>query len=342
MQSYSLSLRLLFVSVLLPAIIVSADSAMLSAAGSSAWSAQSTLTAFALFLAQASAMSCAAGRWLTDWRWRLLVLGWLTILVDLLLYSVSVVSKDSFYYGNPGELLVYGFYGSQVSLGLVWGMLGSVEWRRRLVAAALAAAPATYFLLRITTEQTWEVDSWLAVAFVQALGVLGICGLLRAFGYRIEIYKQAAGSTEGNPLQFSIGHMLIWTVTAALIVSVAKQVVIYSPGGRDWREWLQLAIDGMVLAVVALAAMWMVLGAGRVWLKVLIGLCLAASAGALLWYVEQQFVNLSTAKMTYFRLPRVGPWWIAWSVLAEPFLAGLLLIFQTTGYGLVRRRRSSS
>jgi hypothetical protein len=328
-------LRLLLICGLLPTVIVVADSAVLAAAGSANWTRASAFSVFALFLAQGSAVSYAAGRWLPGWSWRLLLLGWLTILVDLLLYTVAVVSGGV--YDNHPDLLVYGFYGSQVSLGLIWGILGSPEWRRRLAGAALAAAPATFFLLRITKEQGYDNASWLAVAFVQALGVVGMCGLLRALGYRIDPRDNDAACLEGSALQFSIGHMLIWTVSAALIVSIAKQVVIYF-GGGGWREWSQLVIDGTVQAIVGLAAMWMVLGAGRGWVKILIGLSIAASAGAFLWYLDWQFMSPGIV----FWLPRGGPWWIGWSLLAEPFLAGLLLVFYTTDYRLVRHHRFSA
>ena len=337
MLSRSTRLRLVLVSVLLPSVIVVADSAVLSMAGASHWSSASAFAAFALFLAQGSAVGYAAGRWLPGWSWRLLLLGWLTILVDLLLYTASVVSGGGGDYDARADLLVFGFFGSQLSAGLIWGILGSLAWRCRLSGAALAAAPATYFLLRITAEQGYHTASWLAVVLVQAIGVAGVCGLLRAVGYRIEYYGNTT-SAHGSGLQFTIGHMLIWTLAASLIVSVFKQVAIHSSGEHGLREWLQLAIAGTMLAIVALAAMWMVLGAGRGMSKVVIALSIAASAGAFLWYVDWQFKS----RTTVFGLPYAGPWWIGWSLLAEPFLAGLLLVFSTTGYSLVWHRRISS
>jgi hypothetical protein len=329
--------RLLLVSVLLPSVIVAADSAVLSVAGSANWSSATALGTFALFLAQGSAVSYAAGRWLPDWRWRFVLLGWLAILVDLLLYTASVVSGGGGY-SYWSELLIYGFYGSQLSSGLIWGILGSLAWRRRLCGAAFVAAPATYFLLRITAEQSYVVAQWLAITLVQAVGVAGMCGLLRAIGYRMDHVDNNAAYPHGSALQFSIGHMLVWTLAAALIVSVAKQVAIYSSGGYGLREWLLLAIAGTTLAIVALAAMWMVLGAGRGVLKLVIALSIATSAGAFLWYADRHFVS----RAGVFWLPEVGPWWLGWSLLAEPFLAGLLLVFYTTGYRLVWHRRMSS
>jgi hypothetical protein len=255
----------------------------------------------------------------------------------LLLYTSSVVSGGGGY-SYWSELLVYGFYGSQLSSELIWGILGSLTWRRRLSGAAFAAAPATYFLLRITAEQTYIVASWLAVAFVQAVGVAGICGLLRAFGYRVDHVDNNAKSPHGSALQFSIGHMLAWTLAAALIVSVAKQVAIYSSGGYGLQEWLSLVIAGTTLAIVALAAMWMVLGSGQGMLKAVIALSIATSAGGFLWYADSHFVSRAGG----FWLQYVGRWWMGWSLLAEPFLAGLLLVFYTTGYRLVWQRRISS
>jgi hypothetical protein len=321
----------------LPTVIVAADSAILKVAGSSHWSTASACGAFALFLAQGSAASYAAGRWLPGWPWRLLLLGWLAVLVDLLLYTVSVVSRAPYDEGRSA-LLVYGFYASQVSLGLIWGILGSPTWRRRWAGAALAAAPASYFLLRITAEQSYDVATWLAVAFVQTLGVAGICGMLRARGYRVDRFENNAELAQGRALQFSIRHMLIWTVAAAVIVSVVKQILIYTPGLRGVRDWSQVAIAGTILAIVTLAAMWMVLGSGRVVPKMVVALLIAASAGACLWFIDRQFKNFVNPAVV-FCLPQVGPWWIGWTLLAEPFLAGLLLVFQTTDYRLVRHCR---
>jgi len=40
-------------------------------------------------------------------------------------------------------------------------------------------------------------------------------------------------------------------------------------------------------------------------------------------------------------LTGIGAGWIAWTLLSASFLAGLLLLFRTAGYRLVRRRRGS-
>jgi hypothetical protein len=132
--------------------------------------------------------------------------------------------------------------------------------------------------------------------------------------------------------------MLIWTVAAAVIVSVVKQILIYTPGLRGVREWSQVAMEGTILAIVTLAAMWMVLGSGRVVPKTVVALLIAASAGGCLWFIDRQFKNFVNPAIVFW-LPQVGPWWIGWTLLAEPFLAGLLLVFQTTEYRLVRHRR---
>ncbi len=325
--------RLLLVSVLLPATVVAADSLALSHAQSQSWSTEATLVVFGLFLAQVALLAHLAGRCLPNWPWRLLVLGWSAVVVDLLLYSVSS-------YAQPhGLLLVCGFYASQIALSVSWAVLGSATWRWRLPLAALLLAAATYLIFRVPTQQS---EGWLSVVFVQTLGTLGLCSLLRAFGYRIEPVAATTATAAGGPLQFSIGHMLIWTTAAAMIVMAAKQVVLSSAVGHDWEGWLQIAIEGVILAVVALAAMWLALGGGRVWLTALVALVLAGAAGTALWHLEARYFASRMKGVIWYEwkwIPYAGWWWVAWTLLAGSFLAGMLLAFRATGHRLVRRLR---
>jgi hypothetical protein len=328
-------LRLLLISVVVPAGVVAADSIALPAANSQFWSTQATLVVFALFLVQVSVLSYLAGHYLPNWPWRLLVLGWSAAVIDLLLYTVSVVAP--YRWSNAGaSLLVFAFFGSQICLGLIWAILGAAVWRWRLPASALALAPAVYFVFRVSSEQ-YSANMWLGVVFVQTLGVLGLAGLLRAFGYRIAPFADVAPSAGGGPLQFSIKHMLIWTTVSAVIVMVTKQIALSSPH----LDWLQTFIDGVVLALVALSAMWLALGSGRAWLTALVALSLAGAAGIALWYVGEQFIALRNSARRFYWMPHAGWWWMGWTLLANPFLAGLLLVFRTTGHRLVRRRRTS-
>ncbi len=324
--------RLLLVCVVVPAAIVAADSLALSAAQSRFWSTQVTLVVFALFLIQVSLMSYLAGRYLPNWLWRLLVLGWSAAVIDLLLYTVSVAGSQQWNVG--ASLLVFAFFGSQLCLGVIWAILGTANWRWRLPASTLALGPATYFIFRVSSEQ-YSGHVWLSVVFVQTLGVLGLAGLLRAFGYRIEPVADAVPSVVVGPLQFSIMHMLIWTTVAAVIVMVTKQIAMSSPN----LDWLQTFIDGVVLALVALAAIWLALGSGRAWLTALVAFSLAAAAGATLWYVGEQFLALRVSARRFYWMPQAGWWWMGWTLLAEPFLAGLLLMFRATGHRLARQRR---
>ena len=69
--------------------------------------------------------------------------------------------------------------------------------------------------------------------------------------------------------------------------------------------------------------------------------CSIASArhgsGVALWYLGEQFLALRNAAGRFYWMPQAGWWWIVWTLLAEPFLAGVLLVFRATGYRLGSR-----
>ncbi|HVC97245.1 MAG TPA: hypothetical protein VND64_26430, partial [Pirellulales bacterium] len=145
----------MLVSTVVPAAIVVADSLALADAESRRWSTQATLIVFGLFLVQASLLSYSAGRYLPNWWWRLLVLVWSATVIDLRLYTLSVIVPHGWHgWSIAGALLlVFGFFGSQVSLGIMWAVLGTPSWKWRWPTSALALAPATYFIFRMAFDQ---------------------------------------------------------------------------------------------------------------------------------------------------------------------------------------------
>lgn len=104
--------------------------------------------------------------------------------------------------------------------------------------------------------------------FVQAVGTCALAALLRVIGHRIEPAEYGRAKDGPGPIQFSIRHLLIATTAVAIIMTIVQELLRASQslGGR---QWLHASTDGLVLAVVSLAAMWAALGAGRWWIKAL-------------------------------------------------------------------------
>lgn len=127
MPSRLLSIRVVLASVVLPALVVAADEAMLAFAYQHRWSAPTTLAVLGWFVVQTGMLSYVAGRWLPNWGWRLVVLCWSMLLINLLLAHAASVGR----YIN--ELLALAFpRGRSVRWrsGQSWDLQrGGVGWR---------------------------------------------------------------------------------------------------------------------------------------------------------------------------------------------------------------------
>src|SRR3569623_328100 len=161
MRTSAISVRLLAVSVLLPAVAIALDAFLLDRATQLGWSTSATLAAFVLLWGETALLSWAAGRWLPNWPWRLLVLGWSTVVVNLLLYSVAIVGRSG--WQNMAHLLAISFLASQAGAAIVWAILGSHHWQQRWRLAAIAIAPAGWVAGRLNEAFPWAAVAWMIV-----------------------------------------------------------------------------------------------------------------------------------------------------------------------------------
>jgi hypothetical protein len=329
-------LRLLLAGVLLPAVIVAADSLLLDRAVQLGWPPAATLCVFALFLGQTALLSWTAGRWLPSWPWRLLVLWWSTLVLNLLLYGVAITGDVGAWQHLP-LLLVVAFLASQVGAGTVWAILGGLRWPSRWRLAAIALAPAGWATCALNEA---PANVWLTVALIQTLAIGAVATLLHLRGYHIEVADVEHRESETRAaVQFSVQHMLVWTTCAAVLVTVCQALVQQASQDKGWQEWLQIAIYGIVLAIVELGALWTALGSGRSWLRISLATALAIGAGFLLRYLEAEFQARRMGRgYSHYWLETVGSSWLAWPWLAGALLAGLLLVLRATGYRLVRSK----
>lgn len=350
MQRNPFSWRVLTAAVVLPAVIAGADQLGIEFANSHRWQWQATVLIFGGFMLQTALLAQTIGLWLPNWRWRLGVLGWALVLTNLLLFRAIVEGSNFWFWSNskPVQLLTNAFLAAQMSAVAVCLILVALPLgKKTLIAAACLAPPAMAQAMLLANQiGYYRAEFWAAVMLIQLVATVSLAAGLRALGWQIVRLDATALSSPGAWLQFSIRHILIATTAAALFTAFGKAVVTHSAGGMDWKQWLQGAIDGCVLAVLSLAAVWAALGTGRTEVRLPVLLLIAALLAGLLWWAER---TAATLLLSYSRLPYggnfwfretfAGPWWLAWTLLAGAFLASWLSVLRGTGYRLVRQRK---
>lgn len=337
MRSPTATVRLLLASVILPAVFVSVDEAALRFGAAHRWSPATGVAVGSWFVVQTATLSILAGSRLPHWGWRLLLLGWSLLLVNLLLATSAMVDM----WPHNQRLLSLAFLSAEIGALSAWLILGDTWFGSRLCLVALAGVPVKYLgdVLDFSLTQVHWYDPWNIIVSVQIGGTLALMALLRATGYRIERHDPSGPETVGVPVQFSIRHLLVATTVVAILVPIVKGSLQESSGWMDTREWLHAATDGIVLALVSLAALWAALGSGKWLIKIATFALLAMAAGGGLYWLELTVGYARPYASTLEPLTQAGWRWIAWTLLTGSFLGGMLLVLRPTGYRLARQRR---
>lgn len=352
MQATPFSWRVLIAAVFLPAAIAGADQLGIEFANSQRWQWPATVLIFGGFMLQTALLAQTIGLWLPNWRWRLGVLGWALVLTNLLLFRAIVEGSNFWFWSNskPVQLLTNAFLAAQmVAVAVCFILVALPLGKKTLIAAACLAPPAMAHAMLLANQiGYYRAEFWAAVMLIQLVATVSLAAGLRALGWQIVRLDAIALASPGAWLQFSIRHILIATTAAALITAFGKAVVTHSAAGMDWKQWLQGAIDGCLLAVLSLAAVWAALGTGRTEVRLPVLLLLAVLLAGLLLWAERTTANAFQSKgqgpysySTYFwvRETFAGSWWLAWTLLAGAFLASWLSVLRATGYRLVRQRK---
>ncbi|HVA49474.1 MAG TPA: hypothetical protein VNH11_24115 [Pirellulales bacterium] len=335
MRSPSATVRLLLVSVVLPAVFVALDQAALRFGAAHRWSPATGVAVGSWFVVQTALLSFLAGLKLPHWGWRLLLLGWSLVLVNLLLATGAMDDRWN------QRLLALAFLSAEFGASAAWLILGSASFPSRLCLVALAGVPVMYLtnVLHFDLAHIHWGDAWAIIVAAQIAGASGLVALLRVAGYRIEREIQDPADTSGVPVQFSIRHLLVVTTVVAILVPIVKGSLQSSSRWMDTRQWLHAAADGGVLALISLAALWAALGSGNWLIKIGFFALLAVAAGGGLYWLELTALYRQPYSLAPVPLTHAGWRWIAWTLLTGSFLAGMLLVLRPTGFRLVRRRR---
>jgi len=169
----------------------------------------------------------------------------------------------------------------------------------------------------------------------------GVCFVLRSQQFRLALLPSTipaaiyavdgtGQSSRGKGVQFGIRDVLIWTTSLALILAAARS-----------RDWYMLS-QGLLSAMVIVAALWAALGEGPAWLRWPLLVVFTFSAGLAQSVVDWSYLRMWPAKPGFWSLEHwdylwLNQWWLLVAAcFAGSLLAAALLIYRVLGYRLCR------
>lgn len=340
MDAKQAALRLLLPAMVLPAVIVLSDEWALRLASAKGWSAAATFGVLVWFVVQTALLSYVAGWRLPNWPWRLVLLGWALLLVNLLLPASTSYAAGIWRVEVYQRMLGRAFAAGEISSLAIWLILGASSPIRRLGLVTAASLPVFYLFsaLRFPAESPrWAGnDAWIVIILVQTAGIGAMAMLLRLQGFRIGSLSFDPRSPSRGPVQFSVRHLFVATTIVAILVFAAQWAMIASSHTLVSGQWVQASVYGALLALVSLAAVWMALGAGRWPLRLFVFAVMAACAGACLTWLETH-IRYGERWGQLVPLTDMQGRWPSWTLLAGSFLASMLLVLRGTGCRLAKR-----
>ncbi len=329
-------LRLFLIATLLPAAIVVVDESALRFGMRQHWTLSAAAVVYALFVGQVALLGVVIARHVRYWFLRWTILGWVLALIDLRLFALMVTGAM----GNYSlSCMTYALWSGQLGLLAFCAALGPAPWPWRLPAVAVGALFVAY---GVVSFSVWD-DVWVLILLIQTLVLVGLCVVLRLWGFRMELAaREAHPHGESQPakvFQFSIQHMLFWAAALVPLLVLAPKMDLWILGLADLSIWVRLLYVGVCLSIVPVLVIWAVLGRGRpvACIPLLAGMPLATGSLLAVTVTEESWMVRTWGLSWWLSdLVEIRWWWIAWSVLAACFLAGLLLVFRAGGYRLVR------
>ncbi len=322
--------RLFLVAVGLPAAVLAADEWVLRSIAQQDRSAPAIGMIYGLFVAQIGLLGFVMGRLVDRWLLRWVVLVWGLVLVDTMLFRL-VLEKPG--WGGWHYYLPYALLSGQLGLVAIWGTFGPVRWPWRLPGFFVAALLMISFGFALRGRN----HEWVLLAIIQGVATLGLCVLLWFLGFRLRLPEgpgAPGGGQAGNQVfQFSIGHMLLWMAALVPVLLLAQGLDLWFLRHVFLRDWLGIVWIALGLGVVSLIALWAALGGRPAAIRIGTLALVPALVGAFLKLTILPLPSRGTPFKA--QLVEIGWGWVAWTLLAAWFLAGLLLMFRAAGYRFV-------
>ncbi len=253
-----------------------------------------------------------------------------SVLVDCAVVTVAARESESLF----GPMLAWALQRSQVSMAAIWLALGKTWGSLRLTGVVVVVA---FWSCAMTVLAFGvQLEEWMMVLVAQTFAVSLPLLVARCLGAKLEAtpptLKSDKPATGPRTWQFSIAYLLTWMTALAFALGTMQYIAPY----RGVQFGLLLLPLGFLLqwrvgvlvlgsAVVALSALWRVLGSGEPAVRTTV-LCVVAAMVILAAFFLGPF-------------PRTeGP--LVLVLLEVLLLLGSLAVFRVAGYRLrVGRRR---
>jgi hypothetical protein len=284
-------------------------------------------------------LSWCTGRYLkSEWiSW--IVFAWSLALLNLVTIAVCLSGPidDSFSY-----LMVT----SQMSLIVLWAILGAAKWQWR-VPVVLVATPVVMMFADVFMRSSygrWGAPHWVILMLIATVVVALLCGTLRATGFALRLPKhEPNNSRDGEServFQFGVRHMLVWSAALVPLLLVSRGLDFLVFGRIYARGMFPLVLMAGSLALINLTAIWAVLGSGpwfvRLGALLLVPLAFAFAMYGVTLYVESVTNRGYAYPSMHWALYDVDAAWVSWFMTGAMLLAALLLFLRAKGYRLLR------
>jgi len=180
-------------------------------------------------------LSWCTGRYVRPVWMQLILFAWCLALLDLLTILAGLRGRIEDQFG-------YVLVSAEISLLVLWTVLGSAPWQWRLPAAAALAPLVIMISGSFSAKYRFSAVSWNFMMFISAPIMVLMCGVLRRFGFVLEKAggEDGAGARRKGPsYQFGMKHILIWFTVSGPLLILLRSLDYSEKGAFRQRSWRQ-------------------------------------------------------------------------------------------------------
>jgi hypothetical protein len=320
--------RLIGFAVLLPAVVAGSNQLsfiLTSSFGGPHW------WLYPWMVLSTAVLSWCTGRYLSPAWFRWVVFVWCLALVDILTIWACLSHRVEQDFG-------YIVVSSQISLLVLWAVLGTGTWQLRLPSVAAVVPLVIVFANSISTNR-YVSHNWDVMMLITAPAVAMVCGGLRYLGFLLvpqSTGSESRGQGRRPTYQFGTKHMLIWLTVTGPLLLVVRSIDF------DGQTAFPAALVATSVATVNLLAIWAVLGGGH-WIirsAFVLGIPFLIANGMTYYSAYLKTIAVQYRSISY-TLMNMEEHWFEWLWLDAALLAALLLFLRASGYRLMRSNENN-